>query len=41
VKCRALPLSVLYSVRCLEGITFQIELKVYASVQNPDFFAAK
>jgi len=25
VKCRALSLSVLYLVRCLEGITFQIE----------------
>ena len=23
------------------GITFHLELKVYASVQNPDFFAAK
>jgi len=25
VQCRALSLSVLYSVRCLEGITFQTE----------------
>jgi len=25
VKCRAIPLGVLYSLRCLEGITFQIE----------------
>jgi len=25
VECRALSLSVLYSVRCLKGVTFQIE----------------
>jgi len=46
--CRTLSLSVLYSVRCQDGITFQIEWmhmnqsqKSLRQSKIPDFFAAK
>ena len=47
VKCRALSLSILYSERCLEGITFQIEKlkdqsqKSLRQFKILDFFGAK